>query len=64
MTFFFKKEPSLYTWDGVDGFKIYESFSDSDKLLKNWFSFKMFKKSPSGWKVGLWWLFLFMQRSL
>ena len=34
MTFFFKKEPSLFTWDGVDGFKIYESFSDSDKLLK------------------------------
>ena len=30
---------------GVDGFKIYESFSDSDKLLKIWFSlFKMFKK--------------------
>jgi hypothetical protein len=23
-----------------------------------------FKKSPSGWKVGFWWLFLFMQRSL
>jgi hypothetical protein len=42
---FFKKEHSLFTWDGVDGFKIYESFSDSDKLLKIWFSlFKMFKK--------------------
>jgi hypothetical protein len=42
---FLKKEPSLLTWDGVDGFKIYESFSDSDKLLKIWFSlFKMFKK--------------------
>ena len=38
-------EPSLFTWDGVDGIKIYESFSDSDKLLKIWFSlFKMFKK--------------------
>ena len=38
-------EPSLFTWDGVDGFKIYESFSDSDKLLKILFSlFKMFKK--------------------
>jgi hypothetical protein len=24
---FFKKEPSLFTWDGVDGFNIYESFS-------------------------------------
>jgi len=22
------------------------------------------EKSPSGWKVGFWWLFLFMQRSL
>jgi transposase-like protein len=43
--FFFKKEPSLFTWDGVEGFKIYDSFSDSDKLLKIWFSlFKMFKK--------------------
>ena len=42
---FFKQEPSLFTWDGVEGFKIYESFSDSDKLLKIWFSlFKMFKK--------------------
>ena len=42
---FLKKEPSLITWDGVDGFEIYESFSDSDKLLKIWFSlFKMFKK--------------------
>jgi hypothetical protein len=30
----FKKEPSLFTLDGVDGFKIYESFSDSDELLK------------------------------
>jgi hypothetical protein len=43
--FFFIKEPSLFTWDDVDGFKIYEHFSDSDKLLKIWFSlFKMFKK--------------------
>jgi hypothetical protein len=22
-----------------------------------------FKKSPNGWKMGFWWLFLFMQRS-
>ena len=29
---FFKKEPSLFTWDGVEGFKIYAGFSDSDKL--------------------------------
>jgi hypothetical protein len=44
MTFFFEGT-QLFTWDGVDGFKIYESFSDSDKLLKIWFSlFKMFKK--------------------
>jgi hypothetical protein len=44
MTFFLKKEPSLFTWDDVDGIKIYESFSDSDKLLKIWFSlFRMFK---------------------
>jgi hypothetical protein len=42
---FLKKEPSLLIWDSVDGFKIYESFSDSDKLLKIWFSlFKIFKK--------------------
>jgi hypothetical protein len=34
MTFFVIKEPSLFTGDGVDGFKIYESFFDSDKLLK------------------------------
>jgi hypothetical protein len=29
---FLKKEPSLFTWDGVEVFKIYEGFSDSDKL--------------------------------
>ena len=52
MTFFKKKEPSLFTWDGVDGFKIYESFFDSDKLsLKIWFSlFKMFRKEDLNFK--------------
>jgi hypothetical protein len=32
--FFFKKEPSLFTWDGVDGFKIYECFFNSDTELQ------------------------------
>jgi hypothetical protein len=35
MTFFFKKRNPVYLLeDGVEGFRIYESFSDSDKLLK------------------------------
>jgi hypothetical protein len=38
MIFFFKKEPSLFTWDEL---KIYESFSDSDKLLQFWCSLEM-----------------------
>jgi hypothetical protein len=54
MIFFFKKEPSLFTWDGVDGFKIYESFSDSDKLLQIWFSLEMVLMGLKYMKVFFW----------